>query len=348
MPSTNTTAPAITTDPVQENKNGFKPFYWGSSVSVQRTDGSAVGIEEALEAGGLDFNVGLFPSGAYVKSGSKPPRFVKDPEGFKTIRTDTFDILGSVGKRYRVLQNREALVFASDLIDTGEAAIEVVGSAHNGRKVWVVLRLVGTGMTVGGIDESVTPYLTLMNDHAGQGSVTVYVSPVRPQCSNLLNFGLKNASGVFRVRHTATMQDRLTVASGRDALNLTVEYMAEFEKAMGQLLKKKVTAHQLDNFLDQLVPVPEEKKDGKKHRGITVANEKQDAIRSIYYGSDNLANVQGTGYGVLQAVVEMYQHQTQGRHTNGGGERAIAEQRTTRLLQGIGLGQEAWGLLTTT
>lgn len=340
--------------PVEENEYGFRPFYWGSSVSVQRKDGGTLTVKQALKAGGLDFTVEKFPLGAWTPRKGDRKRFTSAKDMFVTARTDTGAILGAVGKRYVPYQFAEGARFVSDIVDSGEAIIEVVGQSDGGQKGWIVCRLLGTGMKIGGIDENITPYLTIIMDHVGNSSVTCVVSPVRPPCANLLNFTIKSASHVFKVRHTETVHAKMAVQSGREALGLTVEYMAAFENEMEKLLKQSVSDRQFDNLLNKIVPMPKDENDaaGKRNRALVVAENKRESIRSIYYTDGNLDNVRGTRYGLLQAVVEMYQHETQGRNVSGDQinetqrEQAIAEQRTNRLLLGGGLGQHAWNVLT--
>ena len=54
------------------------------------------------------------------------------------VRTDTRAVIGVVGKRYRVFQNREAFDFMDALVGDKLAMYETAGSLHGGRRVWML------------------------------------------------------------------------------------------------------------------------------------------------------------------------------------------------------------------
>lgn len=338
------------------NENGFRPFYHGVSKALIANE--AFTVEQALAVSGLDFNVSKTQLGAYTPREDSAPKFTKASGLFVTSRDDTGEILGSVGNDYEVYQNREALNLASDIIDTGEASIEVVGSVKNGAKTFYVLRLPSTGLGVAGVDDPVDLFLTLVNSHTGGQSLTGFISPVRVLCNNMLGYALKGASNSFRIRHLANMRDRLTPMKGREMLGLTVQYAAEWEKQMGRLLEDDYSDRRVENFLARLFPYPENHTTRKRdkqgewqeitHRGVTTADKNREAIREVYYGADNLANIRGTGYGLLNAVNEWVQHETEGRvpaNREGSEELIKAENRFERILQPQGFDVKALDLL---
>lgn len=342
-------------------KQGLKPFYWGTGVTISRKDAKGMTVQQALEAAALDFDVLKAPGHAvYVDPNTGNRKQTRAENQFYTVRADTGDILGSVKGRYEILQNREAFTFASDIIDSGEAPISAVGSVKNGARTFVVCDLLGTGMTVNGIEEGVVPKLVLLNDHRGNQSVTGFITMERIWCHNLLNYAMKNAVSKFTVRHTATMHDKLAVQSGREALGLVVEYAAEFEREMAKLLDKPMGERAVSNFVNKLVPLPTDEngevkeldKSGKGNRAVTVANKVREGIMDVYRTADNLDNIRGTAYGALNAVSEYYQHHTEGRNTRAAGgdeagiERVKAENRFDRLVEGQGLDHQAFAMLT--
>ncbi len=342
-------------------ESGLTPFFYGTGALISRKAGKNMTIDEALKYGDLDFNVLKVPGGAIVDEDSDGNMtIIPAPDQFYTLREDTQEILGSVKQRYQVLQNRAAFTWASDVLDSGEAVISAVGSIKGGAKTFVVCDLLGTGMKVDGIEEGVTPKLILMNDHAGNSAVTGAIVMERIWCCNVLNYALKNAVNTFKVRHTPGMEKRLVVQSGRDALGLVVEYSAEFEKAMAQLLKTKMSKKKVEEFVNELIPLPtgpdgkvlEFDAKGKQHRGVTVAETERLTVMDVYNNADNLNNIRGTAYGVLNAVSEAYQHRTRGRNTRADArdeaavERVKAENRFERLIAGSGLDHRAFALLT--
>lgn len=341
-------------------EQGMTPFYWGTGVTFDSKKGKRLTVQEALTLGGLDFEV-IKAAGYAVYTGEDGKRRqTRAPQRFYTVRTDTGAILGSVKHRYHILQNRKAFLFATDIIDSGEAVIKAVGSVKDGARSFVVCDLMGTGIKVNGLEDGIVPQLVLINDHRGNQSVTGFITMERIFCHNMLNYALKNAVSSFKVRHTATMDKKLGIASGREALGLVVEYAAEFEREMAKLLKCKMGVKKVEAFIEELVPYPVdgdgevawEDKSGKSNRAITVADQVREGILDVYRTADNLDNIRGTAYGVLNAVSEYYQHQTEGRNTRADEDDAEAvaqvkaENRFDRLTSGQGLDHKAWDMLS--
>ena len=348
----------------ERNPNGYRHFFHGASKAFIAPDGKPFTASEALAAADLDFHVSKTQLGAYTPRVDSAPKFTKAQGFYVTSRDDSGDILGKVGKNFNVFQNIEAVNLASDIIDSGEANIKVMGSVKGGAETFMTLLLPGTQLKVAGLeDETVQLYLTLMNSHTGGQSVTGFIGAERVPCANMLQYDFKNAKAKFRVRHTATMRDKLNAMTGREMLGITIAYMAEWETQMTRLLEDQYSDRRVDDFLKRLLPLPEEevvtktytdKDSGElvtvpmQNRGVTVALETREAIRDIYDTADNLNNIRGTGYGVLNAVNEYVQHHVEGRITKGrkgGEERILAENRFKRILSDQSLDDKALPML---
>lgn len=348
---------SITLAEPTRNEQGFRHFFHGVSRAFISDKGFT--IDAALAAADLDWEVSKTPLGAYTPREGSAPKFVKAPNLYVTSRDDNGAILGAVGPDYEVYQNREAIHLASDIIDSGEANIKVMGSVKGGAKTFAVLELPSTGLKVAGLDdEAVNVYLTLVNSHTGGQSLTGFIGLERSVCNNMLSYNLKNALASFRVRHLANMRDRLTPMTGREMLGLVVQYAAEWENQMGRLAEDQYSDRRVENFLARLFPYPENHTTRKRdkngewqeitHRGVTTADTNREAIREIYYGASNLDNIRGTGYGLLNAVNEWVQHSTEGRvpkNREGSEELIKAENRFERILQPQGFDVKALDLL---
>ena len=100
--------------------------------------------------------------------------------------------------------------------------------------------------------------------------------------------------------------------------------------------------------------LPTTERDGEevemKNRGFIVAQEKQGILRDIYMHADNLNNIRGTAYGVLNMFSEYQQHHVEGRNTRGTTEKtadlARYENRFERILGGQSLDHEVFAALT--
>ena len=104
-----------------------KPWH-GLGVEVSEAPNS----EDALRFAGLDWNVrqeNVFNSrGGVIK-------------GFKANVRDSDDsVLGVVGDRYKVVQNRDAFKFTDELIGT-DVRYETAGSLRDGKQIWLLAKL---------------------------------------------------------------------------------------------------------------------------------------------------------------------------------------------------------------
>jgi len=101
---------------------------------------------EALKFAGLDYNVEKRPlftvdSRNLVTFQSKDAGGLNDvfmpdipvPNYYSTVRTDTEEVLGVVGKDYKVVQNTEAFSFFDSIVGSGEGILyETAGALGKG------------------------------------------------------------------------------------------------------------------------------------------------------------------------------------------------------------------------
>ena len=130
---------------------------------------------EAIEIAGLDYTVVKRPLES--STGTKKDSFV-------TVRTDTGDVLGTVGQIYEPVQNRDAFGFFDTLVSEHKAVYETAGVNGLGERIWILAKLPGYIMVHG--NDIVNKYLLLINSHDGSLPVRVKVMPIRVVCNNTL------------------------------------------------------------------------------------------------------------------------------------------------------------------
>jgi phage/plasmid-like protein (TIGR03299 family) len=190
-------------------------------------------------------------------------------------------------------------------------------------------------MIGGDRDERLVTYLLIANSFDGTMSVTVAIVMVRVVCSNTLSLALDTAQRTFRVQHTGSLDGRL--AEARRALEISFRYREEMRMVGEGLLARSVSDSEFERFLAELVPVPE-----KEGRGRTMALRRQEEVRHIYRNAEDLANVRGTAWGVLQAVAEWDTHVAPVRSVD---PRRVGERRLERVLMAQTLAGRAFELL---
>lgn len=223
---------------------------------------------------------------------------------FLTVRDNPFvdgqiDALGVVGERYTVFQNDELFDFGDALL-AGGGQWETAGAIRGGRQVFASAEFGDNTLVLdpNGRADTVKVYLVLTTSHDGSVSITAAVSPIRPECSNMLSWALSSAKRTYKFRHTQTAQGR--VQDARNALGVQVAYMDEFSKQANELIQREIDAQKFYEIVAAVYPAPDE--DASSKAQTRYAN-KVEAIEEIYNEPHN-DNIRGTAWGVLNALGE--------------------------------------------
>ena len=167
-------------------------------------EGKNLGVQEAIAAAGLDWRVDL--RRLYTEDGHT---LLNVLERYAVCRQKDNAILGIVGQDYTPLQNEEAFAWFQPFLDNADVTLETAGSLRGGSQVWILAKIQGANMTVGGNDE-VAHYVLLSNSHDGSLPVRVGFTPIRVVCNNTLCLAHESqASKLLRVRHTARLLKNL-------------------------------------------------------------------------------------------------------------------------------------------
>lgn len=189
-----------------KGKTAFVSFQQAAWHGLGTVVTSALSAKQALEMGGLDFEVLKSPNVHRIGAVD-----LVSETSFFTYRTDTNAILGSrLGPDYTVWQNSQALDIVDDLIGTNRLTIETAGAVDGGRRVFICMKL-NDPIKVVGKDE-VFQYLLIANGHDGTLAIAPIATNVRVVCSNTLGAALGGARALPRIRHTANAHDRVKQA----------------------------------------------------------------------------------------------------------------------------------------
>jgi phage/plasmid-like protein (TIGR03299 family) len=205
---------------------------------------------EANEAAQMDYTVEKRSLQALVSRKIKTP--VRDH--FATVRMDTGAVLGVVGSRYSVIQNRDAFGFFDALVGEDEAVYETAGVLGNGEKIWILAKLPGY-IKVRGMDV-IDKYLLLTNSHDSSSLVRDKLTPIRVVCSNTLSVALSGSEEEVRIRHTPSGIDNLREA--HKLLGLTNQLYEQLDFIFNRMALRKLTDKQLLQYVKTLIPENEE------------------------------------------------------------------------------------------
>jgi len=278
---------------VYSNITGRDIPWHGQGVSINHFMTS----EEALEYSGLNWDVVSKP--IQVCGGKKIEGWTAN------VRSSDGSVLGVVGKRYRIVQNRDAFGFVDGIIGEGAAAYDTAGSLNGGKTVWMLVKLDQTDL----VGDACDNYLCFANTHDGSGSVKVCITPIRVVCNNTLNAALTSTSRIIRMRHTTNVDKRIDEA--REVLGLTARYQVELAEFAEAMAKKKLEDIQLRTILNSIFDPKVKKPTDLQKRN---AEECKQAFY-VCYAAPDIAKFQGTAWGAINAMSDLVGHSLPHRQT---------------------------------
>lgn len=238
-------------------------------------------------------------------------RLVVNPASFSTYRTDTRQILGSVGSDYQVYQNVEAFAFFDDIVKEKKAIFETAGVLGRGERVFITAKLPDNIRVVG--DDIVDKYLLLTNSHNGLSSIEVMFTNIRVVCNNTLMAAMNSATSKYRVMHTVNAKNRLS-----DAANiLRIEHInsKSMQEVYQAMANTKVTDNEAMDYIRSVFMTADEI--GKINNGVSlieaVSTRKYnllDSVENYYYtgAGQDLPKVQGTLWAGYNAITGYFQN----------------------------------------
>jgi len=252
--------------------------------------------EEAIVAAGLNFAVEKYPMRAVINA--KTNEVVPVPGKFATVRTDSNDVLGVVGSRYHVIQNKDAFRFFDALVGEGEAMYETAGALGLGERIWILAKLPGFIKVHG--NDIVDKYLLLSNSHDGSSIVRAKLTPIRVVCNNTLSMALRGAEQEVHVRHTASAEDRMEAA--HKVLGLSNALYSDLQEIFQKMALVKVTDKQLLEYVKTLIP------DNDKADNHTRTNNIRAKVLELAEVGVGASMSRGTVWGAYNAVTEFTDH----------------------------------------
>lgn len=210
-------------------------------------------------------------------------------------RSDNYEPLSVVSKRYKVVQPKDVLGFYRDLVSVSGFELETAGVLKGGKKLWALART-GQEISLSGSDK-VKGYLLLATSCDGSLATTAQFTSIRVVCNNTLQLAVGDNLGAVRVPHSTTF-DPVAV---KRTLGLSVTAWDKFSQAIQAMSERPVNKLESMNYLvnvlgDPLLPLNEQPN--------------QKAIQTVYnlYSGEGkgseLASAKGTAWGLVNGVTE--------------------------------------------
>ncbi|MFD0764540.1 DUF932 domain-containing protein [Mucilaginibacter lutimaris] len=272
--------------------------------------------EEAIRFAGLDYKVEKRPlftydtENHYGETDTIIPE-VNVPNYYATVRIDTEDVLGVVGKDYEIVQNVDAFQFFDAIVGGRDGILyETAGALGKGERIFITAKLPGYIRV--GKEDLIEQYLFLTTSHNGFGSITAAFTPIRVVCNNTLNAALGNHSNAIKIRHTSSANDRIRQA--HTLMGISSDLSAELESIFNHWAKVRITDAQVKKLV-QIALAPNKEVLQKLHNGAMdeLSANYTNIIDKVYeYAigspSQQMATTGGTVFGAYNAVTGYFQN----------------------------------------
>jgi len=235
---------------------------------------------------------------------------IEVPNFYATLRTDTEQVLGVVGKDYEVIQNVDAFSFFDAIVGGDGILYETAGALGKGERIFITAKL--PNYIKVGSDDLIERYLFLTTSHDGYGSITAAFTPVRIVCANTLNAALRNHTNSIKIRHTANAKERLEQA--HKVMGISNKLSEELEGIFNQWAKVRITDPEVKKLI-QLAMIPNKEVLQNIHRGqtdelSTCFNNMVDNVYEYALSSptQQTETTKGTVFGAYNSVTGYFQN----------------------------------------
>lgn len=259
--------------------------------------------EKALKESGLDYDVEVWNTKAVCPLTG---REMESPKAAQIVRPtpDGLRVVGSTGRRFTPIQNRDGFAVAKDLV--GEFGAKITGLAdfrHGGASVMVLdLQRPIVLDTPDGHGDRLDLNLLVKNAHDGSSALTFALTPMRLDCTNALPAAIRNADRVWKISHTPNAQDRVNLAV--ESIKLAVGYQEKFAAAAQSMMDQPMVDAEFAKIVSGLWKVAPDA-EGK------VADRKREIqaqVIDLFRNSPTMEHIRGTRWAGYNAVTEYLDH----------------------------------------
>ncbi len=272
---------------------------------------------EAIQYAGLDYTVEKRPLYTYdtENQNGDPDSDIIIPEisvpnYSATVRTDTDEVLGVVGKDYQIVQNRDAFSFFDSIVGGDGIQYETAGALGNGERIFVTAKL--PNYIKVGREDLIEQYLFLTTSHDGFGSITAAFTPVRIVCNNTLNAALRSKTNSIKIRHTANAKERLEQA--HQVMGISNKLSVELDTIFNHWATVRITDPRMRKLIQlAMVPNKEVLQNLNAGKDDELSTCFKNMVDNVYtYAMNNPTQLQetteGTVFGAYNAVTGYFQN----------------------------------------
>ncbi|MBF0231991.1 MAG: DUF932 domain-containing protein [Desulfamplus sp.] len=209
--------------------------------------------EEAISAGGLDWEVGM----TALCTDEQPSSPVKSR--LAIVRQDREKghrnrVLGVAHKGFRPLQNREGIKIFDSIFGKGKHVYHTGGYLGSGEVVWVMAKLQKEIKVTN--KDHVNTYALFTNSHNGSIAIDFRLTTVRVVCQNTLSMALKDKDKrtFFKRAHQGNYEG--LQQNVETFFSDTLKAADDLEVQFKQMMEIKFKDDQINSYLKNLFPEP--------------------------------------------------------------------------------------------
>ena len=250
-------------------------------------------VDDALTKAKLNYEVQK--ERLYLADGTSIPEMVATT--YTTTNTKgevTKHILGTVGEKYEVVQNREGFAFV-DYISDGLKFVKG-GMTHTG-----MIYLIAELPEVDILGDGFKPYVIFRNSFNGKYQLSAAITPLRVVCQNQFNFAFKHVENTINIRHSARAYDRMEEA--KYVLQGVAQYMGKLNEIAKQFAGIKLNKTETEIAVNMLFPTPENADERAK---LVLASQKASFVKML--DADDNQNHKGNAWGLVNAYTDYITH----------------------------------------
>jgi phage/plasmid-like protein (TIGR03299 family) len=287
----------------------------------QIVDG-AMTAEQAIKAANLDYEVAKAPLFAGIEKISEIPELPKSedetalPKEYDyisyqnkvaTYRTDTKEVLGVVGGRYEIVQNKDAFGFFDSIIDAREAIFETAGALGLGERIFVTAKLPNDLIVKG---EPIEKYIILTNSHDGSSSIIAGFTNVRVVCNNTLQAALYKLDNKVSIKHISGAKEKLSEA--HRVMGIASKYMDSVQEVFESMTKKSMSDAEIKDFINKIF-TPKNPIIKDEEKAYELSTRTQNKIESTFqfamtHDTQTTESTKNTLFGAYNAISGYYNY----------------------------------------
>lgn len=280
-------------------------------------------IEQAMDVAGLNWGIQIEDATNLSISTDEGVTNTSIPGMRLVMRDDTHVTLGVVGGRYHAVDNHSVFAMGEHILNQGGVLAEG-GTLDHGRKAFMRFDLPGTSIEVGGKD-LIKFGVVIRANHDGSGTVTAGIEGRRLICTNGMTVKMRGLDHQFAIRHTASAQERLGEAER--VLHGTMAYAKSFAAISEEMLSRKFTRAQFEQYIEALYPRPVE----DEKRAMTLWENRRSELLALYKFAETNDLGRDTQWGAFNSVVEYLDWGAPVRSSN---RTSVEEARALRQFEG--------------